>query len=306
MDNTLEPRATVPMKIVVGIDNHLAYKPALQLLSRFRFENTETTLLHCVSPIPAFFPADIPEAPVIGTEYMRAMEETGELALDAAVDQACRHGLRAEKQLRFSGATEGLIDCALETAADLVAVRTEHCAEHSNPLIGSVGKGLVLNCPSSVLVAKQSTTTTGPLRVVLATDHSPESCRWIAKFLSWHAKGIEMIHVVTAYELDDRTAKILSANLPALGGMVDEWVENHLQSLNSNIEAKLKASGYSRTSRVAAGNPNEVIRKAMEDTHADVLLVGAHGHGFVERLLVGSCSLHQVIAETYPVLVVRP
>lgn len=294
------------VKVLVGVDNHLAYSPALHLLSRFRFENAETTLLHCVSPVPAFFPADVPEAPTIGTEYLRTMEEIGEKALEDAVDEACRYGMRAEKELRFCGATEGLIECAAETDADVVVVRTEHCGPHRNPLAGSVGKGLVVNCPSSVLVAKEPSNATGSLKAVLATDHSPESCRWIAEFLSWHAKGIAVIHVVTAYELDDRTARILNSNLPALGGLAEEWVEEHLHRLNANVEAKLKSSGYATTSRVAAGHPNEVIRKAMEDTRADVLIVGAQGHGFVERLMLGSCSLHQAVAEEYPVLVVRP
>ena len=36
-----------------------------------------------------------------------------------------------------------------------------------------------------------------------------------------------------------------------------------------------------------------------------LMILGAQGHGFIERLLIGSTSLHQVAAEPYPVLVLR-
>jgi nucleotide-binding universal stress UspA family protein len=43
----------------------------------------------------------------------------------------------------------------------------------------------------------------------------------------------------------------------------------------------------------------------MLDTQADILVMGAQGHGFVERVFIGSVSLHQALYEPYPVMIVR-
>jgi len=44
----------------------------------------------------------------------------------------------------------------------------------------------------------------------------------------------------------------------------------------------------------------------MHSTGAELMVVGAHGKGWIERLLIGSTSLHEVIDEPYNVLVLRP
>jgi hypothetical protein len=36
-----------------------------------------------------------------------------------------------------------------------------------------------------------------------------------------------------------------------------------------------------------------------------LLILGAQGYGFWERLMVGSISFHQAIAEPHPVLILR-
>ncbi|WP_158409254.1 universal stress protein [Fimbriimonas ginsengisoli] len=293
------------MKAVVGIDLNGAYKPAIKLLARFRFEKPESTLAHFVNPVPAYFPMDVVAAGQLQSDYVKALENAGRIALDASKDEACMRDLKPRCTLRFGPAATGLSDIADQTHSDIVAVGAGQGSLWSTSFLGSVSRGLAIGCHASILVSKGPIRDGAPLKVVLATDHSPESERWIRKFLSWHAKGISEIHVVTAYQISDHEAHILQANLPALGGMVDTWIEDHLQSLNDRLVAKLQAAGYVATSRVGAGTANDVIRQAMQDTQADVLVIGAQGHGFAERLFIGSCSMHQVVAEPYPVLVVR-
>lgn len=293
------------MKAIVGVDAQGVYKPAIQLLGRFQFENPFTTLAHFVSTVPPFVPMEAGESAVIVADYMKIMENAGRTALDFAREEACVRDLHPKCVLKSGSPADGLSQMALESRADLVAVRAERGSLWSTSFLGSVSRGLAIGCHSSLLVAKGPIKEGLPLKVVLATDHSAASDRWISKFLSWRPKGISEIHVVTAYELSDEQEKLLQANLPALSGMVDGWIDEHLQSLNAKVVEKLKAAGYTATSRVGSGRPNDVIRQAMQDTQADVLVLGAQGHGFIERLFIGSCAMHQVLAEPYPVLVVR-
>lgn len=294
------------MKAIVGVDVAARYKPAIQLLARFRFSRPETVLAHYMNPLPDYAPLEMVNGAEFQQDYLHAIENIGRAALDQAQDEACMRDLNPKCRLQLGSPSGGLIDLAAEMQADLVAVRAERGSLWATSFLGSVSRALATGCETSILIAKESVKEGLPLKVVLATDHSEESNRWFSKFLSWSAKGISEVHVVTAYEIDDHEARILRANLPALGGMVDTWIEEHLEGLNSRLVARLKEAGYTASSRVGAGTANDVIRQAMQDTQADVLVMGARGHGFVTRLLIGSCAMHQVTAEPYPVLVVRP
>jgi nucleotide-binding universal stress UspA family protein len=43
----------------------------------------------------------------------------------------------------------------------------------------------------------------------------------------------------------------------------------------------------------------------MQETHSELLVLGSQGHGFMERIALGSTSLEQAIKQPYSVLVVR-
>jgi nucleotide-binding universal stress UspA family protein len=293
------------MNLIVGVDVAGACLPAIQLLGRFRFEDPHTTLAHYVNPLPAFYPMEAAEAPQLIQEFGDALDQAGRDALRIAKDEACRQNLQAKSLLRHETPASGLTELADESHADLVAICAERGSVWASSFLGSVSRGLAIGCHASVLVAKGPCVNPGPLSVVLATDHSDVSQRSIEKFLSWRPKGISEVHVVTAYELRDRDTRVLGAHLPALGGDVKEWIEAHLAKLNAAVVEKLVRAGYAATSRVCVGKANDVIRDTMRETESDALVMGAQGHGFIKRLLIGSCAMHQVVAEPYPVLIVR-
>ncbi len=293
------------MRLLVGVDREDAYKPALQLLSRLRFDKPETTLAHFVSGQPAYIPIDSLEGAQMLANYRVAAENLGREALDRALDEACMRDLKPKASLQFGSPADGLGEMADQTRADLLAVRAEHGSLWATSFLGSVSRCLAIGCHTSLLIAKGPVPEALPLKIVLATDHSPEANKWISKFIGWQPKGISEIHVVTAYDLQGVEAQLLRSSVPSIGARVDLWVEEHLRNLNAKVVKKMEGAGYKATSSVGSGNANDVIRRAMQDTQSDLLVLGAQGHGFIERLLIGSCSMHQVVAEPYPVLVVR-
>jgi hypothetical protein len=54
------------------------------------------------------------------------------------------------------------------------------------------------------------------------------------------------------------------------------------------------------------GEVNATLRELMRTEQADLLVLGAQGHGFLDRMRSGSVSFHQVVGESYSVLVLRP
>jgi len=74
---------------------------------------------------------------------------------------------------------------------------------------------------------------------------------------------------------------------------------------NEQVCERLRALGAQCESRVEEAHPNEAIQNAMKETEADLLILGAQGHGFWDRLAIGSISFHQAIAEPHSVLLLR-
>jgi nucleotide-binding universal stress UspA family protein len=84
-----------------------------------------------------------------------------------------------------------------------------------------------------------------------------------------------------------------------------EWIEKNLEERNEKVRQILEPLGCPIDTRVYADAAASSIPVAMKETGAELLILGAQGHGFLERLTLGSTSFHQVMAEPYSVLVLR-
>lgn len=289
------------MKTLVGIDGQGHYPAALDLLGRLRFAENAPVLVHVEPPIvgplagsPVLY--DVPVA------MERAISAAGHALLEGAADMARGLGLGegVETVYTVGSSSAELMRLAEERRADLVAIGSGRRGPLGSFFLGSVGRALAVHGGSSFLVARGERKE-GPLRAVFATDHSEYANRCFARLLDMNPKGLERVTVVTATESsidansgdDDRTPYTLTE------------MENDLREKGETLVARLAASGRDAEFRLVEGFPAEAIRKAVEDVGADLLIVGARGHGLIERVLIGSFTLHAVVAEPYSVLVLR-
>jgi nucleotide-binding universal stress UspA family protein len=82
-----------------------------------------------------------------------------------------------------------------------------------------------------------------------------------------------------------------------------EW--DSVQSKTEELCRRFEQLGATTHSKVVIDDPKTQLAETMRETKADLLIMGAQGHGFLERIAVGSVSLQQVVAEDYPVLIIR-
>jgi nucleotide-binding universal stress UspA family protein len=293
------------MRIIMGVDNENAFKPVLYLVKALEFTNTQISLVHAANPQWAYTPS-LPVDPMVMTDLTKEVENVGRRALDEARDSACRAGIPTKTMLMFGNPAEVLTREAEAEQADLIAVCATHHGMWSTSFLGSVSRVLATSSPVSCLVAKGPAKFERPLKAVFASDHSAFSERALQLFIKMRPAGIEEIHVVSAFDLTDYEQDTLNRNLPILGGNVIQWVEETVRAGNQRTAEALTKAGYKVTHQEVRGRPNDVLRESMQDVHADLMIVGAQGKGFLERALIGSVSLHQVVAEPYPVLVIRP
>ena len=85
----------------------------------------------------------------------------------------------------------------------------------------------------------------------------------------------------------------------------NDWVRDHCLKESAKVAEKLKSIAPEVNVIVQEGESNEVIRNTMTSSDADLLIMGAQGHGFLDRLVIGSTSHHHFVAEPYPVLLLR-
>lgn len=293
------------MKALIGIDNQGAWTPAVQLFAALRFPTPEVTLLHAVEATTPLVPIGIESSVEAQSEYHKVLQNLGLAALDHAKDACCARNLRTKGQMVFGGAPHSLTFAANEKDVDLVAIAAHPRSRWNPSFLSSVTRALAIDCDRSVLIAKGTIPEGRKLRVVLATDHSQYASRWIERFLRLHSAGISEIHVVAAYNLSGHEKEILKSNVPAAETNTEDWLRRQYEERNDTLIARLAEAGYAAFGHVVKGTAEDAIRQTMQSTQADLLVVGSQGHGFAERVFIGSVSLHEALYEPYPVLIVR-
>ena len=81
------------------------------------------------------------------------------------------------------------------------------------------------------------------------------------------------------------------------------------QAARDRLDRMIEEVGFSQvriTPRVVSGRAYKEILRIAAEERADLLVVGAQGHGVIEHMLSGSNAQHVIRRATCPVLTVRP
>uniref|UniRef100_A0A0D9WFH4 UspA domain-containing protein n=1 Tax=Leersia perrieri TaxID=77586 RepID=A0A0D9WFH4_9ORYZ len=158
-----------------------------------------------------------------------------------------------------------------------------------------------------------------PRRVVVAVDESEESMHALTWCLSNVVSSaaatkspppkVVLVHARPArplyYPVIDGGGYVLTQE-------VMESMDRYMASAADTVVAKARnicaamSPGVRVEARVEKGDPREVICGAAEEAGgADMVVMGSHGYGFLQRTLLGSVSNHCVQHCKCPVLVVK-
>ena len=229
-------------------------------------------------------------------------------------EQTARKAERALQELsggsavrvRIGNPIMELLNHADETSADLIAIRGSNKNVVSAFLLGSVARGLVEGASQSVLLTRGSAPQ-GPLRVVVATDHSEYMDSALEKLASWAPHGIgrlTVLHVlppVYKSEMDQLAQEIAHEAYGRPITTPEEVTATAAKALGQ----KLGLSVDTIDSQVASGPVPQTIVDIVDEADADLLIIGAKGHSFLERLTLGSVSFRTVTTCPKSVLVLR-
>lgn len=279
------------------------YLPALQLCLDLEFLDQNVTLLNAVefmfSEAPAF------DGVASSDEWMERLREAGRAAVSKASALPESRDIPCKSLVVDGSAVATLMNYADANEIDLITIGSTNPGRLAAFFLGSVARGLAIGAKQSILVTKHDHIISTPIRAVFATDGSPYADRALERFLSWAPKGIEKVDVVRAYEIAEFTHGFDRKFFVEEIGDSADAIEAHLTELCETKCARLRNAGYGSKPLVHEGHPNKILPQTMAQNGANLLIMGAQGHGFLERLFVGSVALGQVTSQPYPVLLVR-
>jgi nucleotide-binding universal stress UspA family protein len=144
-----------------------------------------------------------------------------------------------------------------------------------------------------------------PLSTVLcATDLSGPSLRAVDRGLRIaHESGAAC---VVAHAMGFDPMRPIQALLGARGEeLAHRAIERQRAALERLLGDPTRSRGTAAQVRVEPGLPAEVVPALAVTLDADLVVAGAHGHGFVQRVLLGSTSSSLLRKSPCPVLVVK-
>jgi len=293
------------MKCLVGIDLEHRSSSAIALLGRLNFEVLETTLLHATEPLQVALPYSAYGMFVETDEILEALQESGKEALIDAKQMALEMHLNPTTQLSEGFPIRTLCDVADQSHTDLIAITSTVRNSIGAIFGGSVARGLAIGAKQSILIARKDLPVEGPIRAVFATDQSPYCNACVRLLAEMAPQGIAHLTLLTVYEKAKHQSLLAMSQGIDAETTVDETAKR-LCETGQETAKFLTTKGIPTASKVIPGHIEETIHQVMAETGADLLIVGSQGHGFLDRMVVGSTCLHEVINERYPVLLLRP
>ena len=140
------------------------------------------------------------------------------------------------------------------------------------------------------------------MKILVAIDNSKYSeaaINGVANYFKPQATEIRILHVLTPI--------VLSA-LPQMSRGYAPELEEQAKEARAFVDKyaqKLRADGYTVDALVESGEVRECIIDSAARWHADLILLGSHGHKGMGRLLLGSVAESVVRHAACSVLVVR-
>jgi nucleotide-binding universal stress UspA family protein len=137
--------------------------------------------------------------------------------------------------------------------------------------------------------------------ILVPTDGSAETRRAIEHAIDLAAEHDATIHAL--YVLN--TASYASVSVDASWEGVSDMLREEGEAAVEAVADLARAADVEVVSVLRSGSPSREIVRYAEDEDCDLVVMGTHGRGGIDRLLLGSVAERVVRSSEVPVLTVR-
>jgi len=301
------------MNALIGLDREADGTPILELFARLGFEDCRVTLAYAAEPRsgrhnPRFNSGDYIDqgGARSGAAVALTAEEDAHQMLDLARDVLYRQGIHSTHVILHGHPASALIEAADQLGASLVGAAATKFGPIRCAVFGSVCRALTIGAHQSVLIAKDMPTPDKPLTAVFATDHSTYCDKAIDALYQMNPMGIQKLVIMSAVAPKGYDELWASYGLPESEQATLTLNREKVTQRNAAIAERFRGLNMETSVAVIDKPVRDGINEVMADNNADLLILAAQGHGFVERMTIGSVSLHEAVAEPHSLLILRP
>ena len=137
-------------------------------------------------------------------------------------------------------------------------------------------------------------------RILLPTDGSAGMDRVIDHAADLAAQHDALIHGLYVVDSTSFTSLPMETSWEGIADLLHEEGQEALNEVEQLVGDRAQVEGI-----IAEGRPSAEIVSHARDDDCDLIVMGTHGRGGIDRLLLGSVAEHVVRASEVPVLTVR-
>jgi len=264
--------------------------------------------------------------PDIIVRHAAAAEETRERARQAIADAVFDEARKSLPPTMVAASTtilaehtaaEGILIEAKNCSADLITLGAQGLSAWEQLLLGSVSQAVAHNStlPVCVVRPRPAERAGRPLHVLYAYDGSAGSAAALAtaERLTFPADtqvvALAVVESISAGTMP--TWLMQKARDADAEAMADAWTREHEEDKRQARDqlaehmSKQPAPWSGAESIVAEGHAAEQIIRAVREREIDLVVLGSHGKGMLERLLIGSTSSKVLAGAPCSVLLAR-
>ena len=273
-------RAVRFQRILCPVDFSPASLRALD--SAIQLASLHGARIHVLHVVPRIV-ASLMDIPITTSRWTTADEERARRELPKLKERARKKGVAATTEIRIGDIDVQILDVLKKDRSDHLAMGTHGRRGFERWALGSVAERMLRRCPIPILLTAAGARRASPgriRRILVPSDFSKgtrDVMGYAASIAEQTGASIMMLHVIQdgSGAVDLKTFSQQAAAIQ--------------QRLTELIPSRGKRS-YALETRVDSGEPFRVILKTIEDSKPSLVILNTHGHGFLDRLLIGSTA----------------
>jgi nucleotide-binding universal stress UspA family protein len=270
------------MKIVYGTDGSPGALAAADFLKALRLTPDDRVL-------------------VLGADRERGAEWARE-----AAEALAGSGVTTEERVSDLSAAEAILNVAREEQADLILMGAMGSGGLIRFLIGSTTERVLRHAETTVLIGRP--VRHGLARVLVGVDGSNVAPRVTSAAAALPLPANTDLRLATALPAPEAVAGAAPLVWASLGQELERAMQDELREAEARLRdlgQPLQAAGRNVHAEILRGEAASALLAAVERENADLLVVGSHGEGGMDRFLLGSVSERVARHAPCSVMVVR-